>query len=177
MAGPRKLKVHPSLAGKSRQGPSGTDDDSCIDDVQIEGYVAPSREEGVIEIWEDINGNSRISVAERDITGSKQDKDGLTTLRVRPEGRIQYESVYKTEQNALFLSGDLMSRFSDDLSIAVGTPKAKPPKWCKTLPIWKCVASGIVVATSTICTLTWPCETDDDNDEKVLQKLTRGDGD
>jgi hypothetical protein len=157
----RKLKVHPALqAGRKKAGQSP-------ETVEIEGFVGPATDEKIVEIWEDLKGTSRLSVPTDDIISSQQDEEGFTTLRVRRSARLGYKSVYTEELDAEFLDGDLLSEFMG--FAALGEKEGKKPKFCKTLPIWKCVVSGIIVVTSTICTETWPCEASDD--KAVLQRL------
>lgn len=158
MANCDNLNEHPAL--RQRKGKSGGV-------VELTGYLA-SCDDTILELWTTLDGDLRIEIPRDMIVDSHQADAGVTRLTVPQDANLKVTQVGTDRVEAQMIEG-LITDILDPREIALGAsimdyqkgaaaPAGRKPKWCKTLPVWKCIASGIVIATSTICTETWPCE-------------------
>ncbi|MEX2401288.1 MAG: hypothetical protein WD423_10990 [Rhodothermales bacterium] len=157
-----ELKPHSSLSGKTGDTYCGL--------VEISGFVAPSTDDGIIEIWNELDGEVRMHVPKDLITGSRRDDQGRVFVTVPSNARIRVTQQACDEIEAFMLEGltdevlhpDAIVQAYAHLNAQKGktTKEAKScKKFCRTIPWWRCAASVIVVVTVNICTSTWPCET------------------
>lgn len=160
---PDSLKPHPALAARKEAAACGV--------VEISGYVAPSPDDGIIELWKELDGEIRMDIPRSIILGSRQDDaSSRVVLTVPADAEIRVTQIACDRIEAAMLEGlneEILEPEAINVAVAhLNAQKGKTTqdpkkckKFCRTIPWWRCAASVIVVVTVNVCTSTWPCST------------------